>query len=128
MRLLLSLLLLLPILAGPASADDAPPPPPPPGQAAVQPPHRRMTWQQHFAQANLAHDGHLTRAEATAGFTACGACTSIGFVAAISMGLAWARGVRSIEAVIGLSSEAASRASPPATVRSVTACVVRAPA
>ena len=65
MRLLFSLLL-LPILFAPALADDAPPAPP--AQATVQPPHRRMTWQQRFAQANLAHDGHLTRAEATAGF------------------------------------------------------------
>jgi hypothetical protein len=28
----------------------------------------RMTWQQHFAQANLAHDGHLTLGEASGGY------------------------------------------------------------
>jgi hypothetical protein len=27
-----------------------------------------MTWQQHFAQANLAHDGHLTMQEAHDGY------------------------------------------------------------
>jgi hypothetical protein len=78
MRLLLSLLL-LPVLFGPAAADDAPPVPQAqaaPAPAAPEPPaseppkasHSRLTWQQHFAQANLAHDGHLTRDEATAGF------------------------------------------------------------
>ncbi len=29
-----------------------------------------MTWQEHFAQANLAHDGHLTLAEAKGGYAA----------------------------------------------------------
>jgi hypothetical protein len=77
MRLLLSLLL-LPILFGSALADEAltvPQTPAsetqvPPASLAVQPPKtptRRLTWQQHFAQANLAHDGHLTRDEATTG-------------------------------------------------------------
>jgi hypothetical protein len=73
MRLLLSLLL-LPVLFGPAPADEAPPVPQvpaAPAPLASEPPkahHSRLTWQQHFAQANLAHDGHLTRDEATAGF------------------------------------------------------------
>jgi hypothetical protein len=30
--------------------------------------HTRVTWQQHFAQANAAHDGHLTAEEAKGGF------------------------------------------------------------
>ena len=82
MRLLFTLLL-LPILVAPALADEAPPPlqspaaeltaapPPAPTAPLPQPPGarpKRLTWQQHFAQANLAHDGHLTRTEAIAGF------------------------------------------------------------
>ena len=30
--------------------------------------HARVTWEQHFAQANLAHDGHLTLEEAKGGY------------------------------------------------------------
>jgi hypothetical protein len=30
--------------------------------------HARLSWQEHFAQANLAHDGHLTLDEAKAGY------------------------------------------------------------
>lgn len=30
--------------------------------------HARLTWQEHFDQANLAHDGHLTAEEAKAGY------------------------------------------------------------
>jgi hypothetical protein len=30
--------------------------------------HVRLSWQEHFVQANAAHDGHLTREEATAGY------------------------------------------------------------
>jgi hypothetical protein len=93
MRLLLSLLL-LPLLFGPALADEKPRAPQTPvaqtpvaqtpatetpaadtqaapAPLAAQPPKaptKRLTWQQHFAQANLAHDGHLTLAEATTGF------------------------------------------------------------
>jgi hypothetical protein len=67
MRLLLSLLL-LPTLFGPALADETPPAPQAPAAPAPKASHSRLTWQQHFAQANLAHDGHLTRDEATAGF------------------------------------------------------------
>jgi hypothetical protein len=78
MRLLLSLLL-LPILSGSALADETLPAPQAqaaeiqasPAPLAVQPPKaspKRLTWQQHFAQANLAQDGHLTLGEATAGF------------------------------------------------------------
>jgi hypothetical protein len=52
-------LLVLPFLFGQARADDAP----------TAPAHQaRLTWQAHFAQANLAHDGHLTAAEAKDGF------------------------------------------------------------
>jgi hypothetical protein len=58
MRLVLCLLM-LPLLAGPALADDVP-------KAAAHP--ARLTWQAHFVQANLAHDGHLTVAEAKDGF------------------------------------------------------------
>jgi hypothetical protein len=68
MRLLPSLLL-LPILFGPALADEAPPAPQAPAAPAPKASHSRLTWQQHFAQANLAHDGHLTRDEATTGFS-----------------------------------------------------------
>jgi hypothetical protein len=32
--------------------------------------HARITWEEHFAQANVAHDGHLTLDEAQAGFPA----------------------------------------------------------
>jgi hypothetical protein len=78
MRLLLSLLL-LPILFGPALAGEAPPTPQIPAAETKAAPAplaapstkaqpKRLTWQQHFAQANLAHDGHLTRDEATTGF------------------------------------------------------------
>jgi hypothetical protein len=52
-------MLMLPLLVGSALADDAP-------KAAAHP--ARLTWQAHFAQANLAHDGHLTVAEAKDGF------------------------------------------------------------
>ena len=30
--------------------------------------HARQTWEQHFTGANLAHDGHLTLAEAQGGY------------------------------------------------------------
>ena len=52
-------LLLLPTLIAPAFADD-----PPKAETHAG----RHTWQQHFTQANLAHDGHLTQAEAKGGF------------------------------------------------------------
>jgi hypothetical protein len=54
-----SVLLLLPTLIAPAFAND---PPNPKAHAA------RQTWEQHFAQANLAHDSHLTQAEAKGGY------------------------------------------------------------
>ncbi len=58
MRLVFSLLL-LPLMFGHALADEAP----------KAPAHRtRQTWQEHFAQANATHDGHLTMAEAKDGF------------------------------------------------------------
>jgi hypothetical protein len=55
-------LILLPVLSMPALAAEPP--------AADAPVHRaaRVTWQQRFEQANLAHDGHLTKAEATGGY------------------------------------------------------------
>jgi hypothetical protein len=52
--------------AAPATATMAAPAPAVPGADATV--HHRMTWQQHFAQANLAHDGHLTLQEASGGY------------------------------------------------------------
>src|SRR3978361_1348058 len=63
MRRFLSLLLLsLSVLSAPAWAADAPKPDAAPAHAA------RKTWQQHFAGANLVHDGHLTLEEAQGGY------------------------------------------------------------
>lgn len=58
------ILVLLQALALPAAAWAADPPAacPPSAHSA------RLTWQQRFAAANLAHDGHLTQDEAKAGF------------------------------------------------------------
>jgi hypothetical protein len=39
--------------------------PAPNALASPTPEHHRMTWKQRFAQANLAHDGHLTAQEAS---------------------------------------------------------------
>lgn len=76
---LLSALLLLPLLVGQAHAQSAATPSaaPAPGAApaaaaaaavnAASPRHR-MSWQQHFAQANTTHDGHLTRQQAEQGY------------------------------------------------------------
>jgi hypothetical protein len=61
MRRLLGLLI-LPALALPASAEPAQRPDAPAAHRA------RQTWQQHFADANAAHDGHLTANEAKGGF------------------------------------------------------------
>ncbi len=36
--------------------------------AAATPRHHRMTWKERFAQANVAHDGHLTLQEASGGY------------------------------------------------------------
>jgi hypothetical protein len=70
-------LLLLPLLIAPALADE---PTQAEGPSKVQESpkaqespntgarHARMTWEQRFVQANQAHDGHLTRDEATAGY------------------------------------------------------------
>jgi hypothetical protein len=61
-------LLLVPVLSlsvlalpSPVFAEDAP---------AAQAPksHARLKWEEHFAQANTAHDGHLTLDEAKAGY------------------------------------------------------------
>jgi hypothetical protein len=76
----LLVMLALPLFALQAHAQTAPPQPPAtapvaaassptakaPALAAME--HHRMTWQQRFAQANLAHDGHLTAQEASGGF------------------------------------------------------------
>jgi hypothetical protein len=62
MRRTLSLLVILSVLSLPAWAAD----PPQPDPAAAR--HARQTAQQHFAQANLAHDGHLTLEEAKGGY------------------------------------------------------------
>lgn len=55
-------LLLLPILSLPALAADPP--------ATDTPVHHpaRVSWEQRFVQANLAHDGHLTKDEAKGGY------------------------------------------------------------
>ena len=55
MRRSLAFLILLATVS-PAMAQDAP---------AKKP---RLTWEAHFAQANTAHDGHLTLEEAKSGF------------------------------------------------------------
>jgi hypothetical protein len=66
MRRFLSLVFLpvmsLSVLSLPAWAVDPPATGTPPAHAA------RQTWQQHFTQANLAHDGHLTLEEAKGGY------------------------------------------------------------
>jgi hypothetical protein len=54
--------LLLSALSLPAFAKDAPKADGPSQHQA------RMTWEQHFAQANVAHDGHLTLEEAKGGY------------------------------------------------------------
>lgn len=54
--------------AVPAPAAAAPNAPAPNAPAPAAPQHHRTTWQQHFAQANLAHDGHLTLQEASGGY------------------------------------------------------------
>jgi hypothetical protein len=51
-----------PVWTSPAWAADPPKPAAAPAHAA------RQTWQQHFTQANLAHDGHLTLEEARGGY------------------------------------------------------------
>jgi hypothetical protein len=63
---LLPALLALPLLVLQAHAQPAPPQPDPPATLAA--PHHRMTWQQRFEQANTSHDGHLTQAQAQAGY------------------------------------------------------------
>jgi hypothetical protein len=73
---LLPILFALPLLALQAHAQtaavqQAAPPPVPAAPATPGPDttvHHRMSWQQHFAQANLAHDGHMTLQEASGGY------------------------------------------------------------
>lgn len=57
-RTLLATLFALPCLALPALAQDAKPKP-------TQP---HLTWEQHFANANTAHDGRLTSEQAKTGY------------------------------------------------------------
>jgi hypothetical protein len=56
-------ILLLSAFSIPALAAD------PPNVKAPHAHHPRVTWEAHFAQANLAHDGHLTLEEAKGGDT-----------------------------------------------------------
>jgi len=68
---LASTLAVLALLAAPAYAQSTPPaaapstPSPPAAAPAV---HRHTTMAQRFANANTTHDGHLTLAQAKAGF------------------------------------------------------------
>ncbi len=55
-------ILLLSTLSVPAFAADSP------KVDALPRHHVRMTWEKHFTRANLAHDGHLTMAEANGGY------------------------------------------------------------
>ena len=57
-RTLLAALFVLPCVALPALADDAKP----------KSDHTRVTWEQHFANANATHDGHLTSEQAKVGY------------------------------------------------------------
>ena len=52
-----------PVAAAPAPAAAAPA-----AHDSATPKHHRMTWKEHFAAANVAHDGHLTLQEAQAGY------------------------------------------------------------
>jgi hypothetical protein len=73
---LLPMLLALPLFALQAHAQTAPPlqaaPAPdvsaPAATAPAAPKHHRMTAKERFAQANVAHDGHLTLQEAQSGY------------------------------------------------------------
>lgn len=76
---MLPLLVVLPLCAAPALAQTVAPPPTTtaeqPAQAApvvsaAQPaaPHRRGSWEQHFAAANTTHDGHLTLEQARSAY------------------------------------------------------------
>lgn len=67
MQPFLALLILLAI-ASPAMAQDAPAQPDAPVKQDAPAKRPRVTWEAHFAQANAAHDGHLTLEEAKAGF------------------------------------------------------------
>ena len=67
MRCFLALLSRL-VAALPAMAQDAPAKPEPLGRPDAPAKHPRLTWEAHFAQANTAHDGHLTLEEAKVGF------------------------------------------------------------
>jgi hypothetical protein len=58
MRRILSLLI-LPLLIGSALAEE-------PAKTDCRP--ARLTWEQRFTQANVAHDGHLTLEEAKGGY------------------------------------------------------------
>ena len=59
-------LLLLPSLVGVAAAQEPTKTETPPVTTEAH--HPRQTWEQKFSDANLAHDGHLTREEAGSHF------------------------------------------------------------
>jgi hypothetical protein len=70
MRLVLSLAALA-LLAAPAYAQTAPPAVASPAAsppAAAPAPHHRASMAERFANANTTHDGHLTLAQAKAGY------------------------------------------------------------
>ncbi len=59
----LFLLFALPLLAFPAQAESNTS-----GAATTKPAHTRLTMHQHFEQANVTHDGHLTEDQAKVGY------------------------------------------------------------
>ncbi len=65
MRRVLSLVL-LPLLSQPVWAADTP------SAETAHAHHARKTWEQRFAAANQAHDGHLTPQEAKTGYASLG--------------------------------------------------------
>jgi hypothetical protein len=66
--LLVSMLLGFHVQAQPAVSVATPPRADTPAKVPVKTAHRRMSWQQRFAQANATHDGHLTLEQAKAGY------------------------------------------------------------
>jgi len=78
---MLSLLVVLPLCAAPAFAQTVPAPPatvastaqpaaskPAPSAPNPSSSHRRVGWEQRFADANASHDGHLTLDQAKSGY------------------------------------------------------------
>jgi opacity protein-like surface antigen len=66
-RALIAALVAMPCLMSAAYAEDAPDSPPATPHTH-RTGHHRVTWQQKFAAANVAHNGHLTADEAKAGY------------------------------------------------------------